>query len=348
MAEIQPPNDMQNLTNHTAEGVRMVYDLLLDGREGVRGTADFAVTQNGTPNMSVNIAAGQGVVKGDAGSQQGVYIVRNDGTVNKTIAASDATNPRIDLVCARVRDGVYGDSTNDWSFIVVTGTAAASPTAPAVPNNHLPIAQVTVPANASSIVNANIADVRPRVSAIGARRVCTSTTRPATGLYAGLEIFETDTLRNWAWDGSAWVELGGLAYASFHTFTPTFRWAANTAWTLGNGSYKCYYIRQGKMVDVYIQMGIGSTTSGTGTGELVWNPPSEIAPVEDGGNSFSALGMAQFISSGVGRTSRAAVWDGARVIFVDQSFPQGLLASNAPFTWKTGDAFMAQLRYRIA
>lgn len=34
---------------------------------------------------------------------------------------------------------------------------------------------------------------------------CTSTTRPSVGLYAGLHIFETDTLSLFRYDGAAWV-----------------------------------------------------------------------------------------------------------------------------------------------
>src|SRR5438046_4639276 len=37
-------------------------------------------------------------ILGTEGTKQGTYFVENDATVNKAIAASDPTNPRIDIV----------------------------------------------------------------------------------------------------------------------------------------------------------------------------------------------------------------------------------------------------------
>lgn len=80
-----------------------------------------------------------------------------------TIGAAHATLPRIDLIVCQVRAQELGDPTNnDWIFQVVPGTAAASPTAPAVPANAIAIAEVAVAAGASSIVAANLTDRRPR------------------------------------------------------------------------------------------------------------------------------------------------------------------------------------------
>jgi hypothetical protein len=54
------------------------------GGHGVVGAGDLAVTQNGTPNMSVNVAAGRAFIRGtETGSlNQGVYSFFNDGIVN--------------------------------------------------------------------------------------------------------------------------------------------------------------------------------------------------------------------------------------------------------------------------
>lgn len=135
------------------------------------GDGQLAVTQNGTPNMSVNVAAGRAFIRHTAtGSlDAGVYVFMNDGTVNVAIAASDPTNPRRDLVVAQVRDANYpGGVTNDARLTVVQGTPAAVPVDPTVPANSLVLARVTVGAGVTTILNANITDVRSRAWALGA------------------------------------------------------------------------------------------------------------------------------------------------------------------------------------
>lgn len=128
---------------------------------GVCASGDMAVAQNGTPNMSVNVAAGQAVIDGSENTVlQGSYIVTNDAVVNKAVAASDPTNPRNDLVIAKVQDALYSGGTTAWSIAVVTGTPAGSPVDPAIPNNAIPLARVRVDATVTTIVNAKITDLR--------------------------------------------------------------------------------------------------------------------------------------------------------------------------------------------
>lgn len=66
------------------------------------------------------------------------------------IAAAHPTNPRIDLVTAKL----------DGTLAVVTGTAAATPVAPSVPANSVTLAEVSVLAAATSISSARITDRR--------------------------------------------------------------------------------------------------------------------------------------------------------------------------------------------
>lgn len=102
------------------------------------------VSAQGSPNMTVAVAAG---------------LVRIGGyfcfitAQNVTIAAADATNPRIDLVVT------------DWNGNVsrVAGTAAFKPVAPDVPANSIQLAQVYVPASASAILATYIYDRRAAV-----------------------------------------------------------------------------------------------------------------------------------------------------------------------------------------
>lgn len=117
----------------------------------------LAVTQNGTPNMSVNVAAGFAFIRGTQSvPAQGAYLFFNDATVNLAIAASNPSNPRIDVVAASIQDAYYSGASNTALLQVITGTPGASPAVPALPANSIALAHIYVGASASSIVTANI------------------------------------------------------------------------------------------------------------------------------------------------------------------------------------------------
>lgn len=181
------------------------------GAHGVAGVG-LAVTQNGTPNMSVNVAGGHAVVRGTEAAAQGCYAVYNDATTNLVIAAADPTNPRRDLIVVRVRDAFYSGAATDAALVVVTGTPAASPADPTPPANSLVLARVTVAAAATSIVNANITDLRTYAASAGAVVRCLSTGRPTgAALYPGLTIDELDTGNLLRWDGTRWALPANIA-----------------------------------------------------------------------------------------------------------------------------------------
>lgn len=188
-----------------AQGMSMAPAGALLARSGVRmGATDLAVTANGTPNMSVNVAAGQAFVAGTESATQGGSVVTNDATVNLAIAAADATNPRIDIVVARWYSETVAVGSRKFALEVVTGTPAASPAVPSTPANSLVLAQIAVAAAAASITNANITDKRAFTAALGGLVVCTSTTRPSVP-YDGMPVYETDTDRVAVYNGVIWT-----------------------------------------------------------------------------------------------------------------------------------------------
>lgn len=139
------------------EVFRQALYALSGGRTGIVQAADFAVTQNGTPNMSVNVGAGIALVAGTSNVPvQGPYNAYNDAAVNLAIAASNATNPRIDVACLTIDDQFYGGPDNTPQLQIITGTPAASPAVPAVPANSLVFAHIYVGAAVTSITNSNI------------------------------------------------------------------------------------------------------------------------------------------------------------------------------------------------
>jgi len=143
--------------------------------EGVVGSGDLAVTQHAAgANMSVDVAAGAAWVKGDDDANaQPTYRVRNDATVTVAVPTADATNPRVDLIVARVYDSAFEGTSLTWDIEVVEGTPTAGATLAngngkaATPNTAHVLAWVLVPAGASSIVTADIADKRVRATVGG-------------------------------------------------------------------------------------------------------------------------------------------------------------------------------------
>ncbi|MES2155947.1 MAG: hypothetical protein V4510_12505 [bacterium] len=117
-----------------------------------------AVLQHAPPGMSVDVGTGYAFI-------QGVY-GQNGSTKNLAISAANATNPRIDRVVLRV-DTVA----QDMEVLVLTGTAAASPSAPAIVRSatqtDYSLAQILVNTTVTSIVTANITDERQYASPRG-------------------------------------------------------------------------------------------------------------------------------------------------------------------------------------
>jgi hypothetical protein len=177
---LESPAYVISASSHSAALFRQAAQSMLAGT-GVVGSGDLAATQNGTPNMSVNVAAGQVWMPGTLGAttgfpanyngqayglpssfdSQGSYYGYQDGTVNLAIAAASPSLPRIDIVCASVQDAQYAGAANQPVLQVITGTPASSPSAPSAPASTVVICQVAVAANATSITNANVTDERP-------------------------------------------------------------------------------------------------------------------------------------------------------------------------------------------
>jgi hypothetical protein len=162
MALRTPPSWLQN-GSHPAENDRLSMQSII-ATTGIIGTSSLAVTQAGTPGMAVQVAAGWGAIVGDYTTNMGVYQFYNDAATQLSVTAANPTNPRIDRVVVTVNDSYYTGATNNVTFTVVAGTAAASPTAPATPTNSISLATIAVAAGATSILNANITDTRVSVT----------------------------------------------------------------------------------------------------------------------------------------------------------------------------------------
>jgi hypothetical protein len=162
MALRTPPSWLQN-GSHPAENDRLSMQSII-ATTGIIGTSSLAVTQAGTPGMAVQVATGWGAIVGNYTTNMGVYQFYNDAATQLSVTAANPTLARIDKVVVTINDSYYSGATNNVTFTVVAGTAAASPVAPATPTNSLSLATIAVAAAATSIVNANITDTRVSVT----------------------------------------------------------------------------------------------------------------------------------------------------------------------------------------
>lgn len=163
MAIVNYPEFLQT-QSYTASRLRFQQEDFTPAGEGVMGQSDFRVAQRGAgANMSVDIAAGSAVVRGDTIARQGFYHVVNDATINAAITSNSSGNPRVDRVTLQCSDSTDSGSGTDISVInVLAGTPVGGATldnlsgAQNIPNNQLHLADVVVANGAASITDANI------------------------------------------------------------------------------------------------------------------------------------------------------------------------------------------------
>lgn len=134
---------------------------------GTLSASDLILSAPGS-GLSVNVSTGEAVVGGSEGGTQGGYYARNASTTNLTISTANPTNPRIDTVCVTIADSGYteptGVSGNAAVLQVVTGTPTSGANLTnlsgkaALPASSLLLGYVLVPASASNIITADIAN----------------------------------------------------------------------------------------------------------------------------------------------------------------------------------------------
>jgi Ni,Fe-hydrogenase III small subunit len=163
-----PATDVEaNKLRTTAAAFRRVADGLLGSRQGViytRGSCqDLKVMASAVPDANITIRAGACFVRGTQVADQGMYHVYNDADMVIPLLTNNpanASNPRYDVVVARLQDQQYSGAADLPTIEMVTGTPAASPAIPAVPSNCLILANVLVPAASTTVTQANITDRR--------------------------------------------------------------------------------------------------------------------------------------------------------------------------------------------
>lgn len=201
MAVANPPAYLDTQTYAAQYDRRWLgYDFLEDAtgtaittaRGGIVTTGDLTVTQNGTPNMTVNVAAGVAYIRGTSVSNQGIYRCLASSTTNLTISGAHATLVRWDLVVGRVYDNTHdGSGQNAWALEIVPGTPSGSPAEPTLPASSFKIARVTVGAAATSITTGNISNA---ASVLNMRATATAAVLIKASNFGGQMAFGTKTI----------------------------------------------------------------------------------------------------------------------------------------------------------
>lgn len=159
------------------------------------------VTAQGVPNMSVAVAAG--TILGDGA------IASITATNPLAIAAADPASPRIDIVCVPVAGGVP---------VVISGNPASVPKPPALPDDRLLLAYVSVAAAAANIQSSNITDRR----LVLPHQITADTlaNRPSAAIGGlGLPYFATNDAGGTLYrsTGAAWVAVASGVAATKHS-----------------------------------------------------------------------------------------------------------------------------------
>ncbi len=184
MTVFRIPNEIDAAYLDQAEPDSIDVEILVAGIGGTGVVTGCAVTAQGSPDMTVAVAAG--VVR--IGS---VEVAVTAGNV--TITTAHATNPRLDLV-------VVGSA---GAKSVVAGTAAVNPVFPAIPALSVVLAAIYVPANDTTIATNQITgkgvplEGTKATAFIGARAITNATfdltnATEAAVPFAGTDDFDTD------------------------------------------------------------------------------------------------------------------------------------------------------------
>jgi hypothetical protein len=245
--------------------------------------------------MTVLVESGVACIPGTESGAQADYWGSNDAQVTLSITAAHATLPRIDIVVINIRDTFYSGGSNDSQLQVITGTAASSPVAPTAPNNAIILYQVAVGAAVTSIVDANLTDVRFYLAGVGGViniRNLAAAPVAGTEMFAGQLLYTMDTKRLYLYDGTATNQV----YPSTDIFVrKTADETVNNSATLQNDDVLLAAVAANQVYEFELQFHYNSGT--TPDIKFGWTFPSGLTMVYDiysvGGGSFLGYGQTQ-------------------------------------------------------
>lgn len=152
---------LDNGSSYSADADRHLIGAVFE-ESGVLGSTELKVSQRGAgANQSVDVALGRALIPQQSDAT-GKYLCRLTGSVqNIALNSPPGSNSRYDVIYAEVRDATISGSDNDWRITFVEGTAAASPSVPALPHDHcIALARVLRASGDSTVNDAEITDMR--------------------------------------------------------------------------------------------------------------------------------------------------------------------------------------------
>jgi hypothetical protein len=159
----------------------------------------------------------------------------------------------------------------------------------------------------------------------------------AEGQYAYLE----DTNATQFYDGAAWQPLGGGEAAI--SFTPTW----NSGYTRGNGTTVAYYMSVNKLIYLYIEETLGTTSAVTGAlGLTLPVNASRQQAIQMGRSRIDDTGANVYWGTTVGISSSAVIVYADLASGTYSAFAG--ISATIPMTWAATDKFTLSFVYEAA
>lgn len=241
---------------------------------GVARHGDTSLSVSVDGSDVVTVQPGAVLIPGNAVSGTGCYRFGLSAAITGSLAARNATNPRITLVIARyLDDDVVG--THDaykGRIEFVDGTAAAVPTAPALPSMAVELGRITVPQTAGGAASVDLTH-RTYAAAVGGELIV-----PTVGMLPAA--------------APTYQMARALDTGFRHRFNGTTWDALETAWTTLTSTVTSGGIRYKRMGDdVCVQIdGTCSVATGTDVTLSTGTIPASLRPNPPVGTAYRSGG----------------------------------------------------------
>lgn len=240
----------------------------------------------GRASMGYDIAAFNAVTaRTAAGAEQ----IANDGSVTVTTTPAPGANSRIDVIWVRAQFQILGDANNDVVFGVTQGTAAVSPTKPAIPAGALEFATATIPSTATTTLSSGVVITNTfqyTAAAGGVVRLRNSVEQAAWTPQEGTLAYRMDTeqLIVYVPDAAApgWHHVAGKPVLDAITFTGIYS---------SSGPFPARVITAAGRVSLEGTVVSTGASFASGTAYNFGSIPPALAPTEDRAFAVTANGL---------------------------------------------------------